>query len=137
MLTFNTWKSLAGVGDLAVKGRDMEEFGVVKGTKLLVRRQKTRNKKNFLGLCPSLKKKKKTKRKLFVVTEPSLKIYGARLGTEIMKDSVASRYRTAVSQILRTLKICLCFMVIFSPAPALSPDGTHSLFFHRMEVLLF
>lgn len=58
MLTFNTWKSLAGVGDLAVKGRDMEEFGVVKGTKLLVRRQKTRNKKNFLGFCPSLKKKK-------------------------------------------------------------------------------
>lgn len=57
MLTFNTWKSLAGVGDLAVKGRDMEEFGVVKGTKLLVGRQKTRNKKNFLGFCPSLKKK--------------------------------------------------------------------------------
>lgn len=63
MLTFNTWKSLAGVGDLAVKGRDMEEFGVVKGTKLLVRRQKTRNKKNFLGLCPSLKKKKKNQEK--------------------------------------------------------------------------
>lgn len=74
---------------------------------------------------------------MFIVAKPSLKIYGARLGTKITKDSVASHYRTAVSQILKSLKICLCFMVMFNPAPALSPDCTHSLLFHRMEVLLF
>lgn len=43
---------------------------------------------------------------MFTVTEPSLKICIARLGTQIMKDSVASHYRTAVSQILKSLKIC-------------------------------
>lgn len=52
MLTFNTWKSLAGVGDLAVKGRDMEEFGVVKGTKLLVGRQRRGTKRIFLVSVP-------------------------------------------------------------------------------------
>lgn len=57
MLSFNRWKSFTGVGDLAVKGRDIEEVAVVKGTKLLAGRQKTRNKKqNFLGSYPSLKK---------------------------------------------------------------------------------
>jgi len=57
VLSFNRWKSLAGVGCLAVKGRDMEELGVVEGTKLLAGRQKMRNKEqNFLCSCPSLKK---------------------------------------------------------------------------------
>lgn len=45
MLSLNRWKSLAGVGDLAVKGGEMEGLGVVEGTKFLVGRQKTRNKK--------------------------------------------------------------------------------------------
>lgn len=43
--------------NLAVKGRDVEELGVVKGTKLLMARQKMRNKnQNFLSSFPSLKK---------------------------------------------------------------------------------
>lgn len=76
---------------------------------------------------------------MFIVTETSLKIYMARLDTKILKDSVASHYRTAASPILKSLKLCFFFffMVMFSPAPALSPDCTHSLLFHRMEVLLF
>lgn len=43
--------------NLAVKGRDVEELGVVKGTKLLMARQKMRSKnQNFLSSFPSLKK---------------------------------------------------------------------------------
>lgn len=124
-------------GGLGCKGKRHGGIWSCEGNKASSEKAKDEEQKEFSWFLSLTEKKKKPKRKLFIVTEPSLKIYGARLGTEIMKDSVASRYRTAVSQILRTLKICLCFMVIFSPAPALSPDGIHSLFFHRMEVLLF
>lgn len=42
--------------NLAVKGRDVEELGVVKGIKLLMATQKMRNEKqNFLSSFPSLK----------------------------------------------------------------------------------
>lgn len=52
------------------------------------------------------------------MTEPSLKICMARLGTKLMKHSAASHYRIAVSQILKNRKICFSFcMVMFSPAP--------------------
>lgn len=104
MLSFSRWKSLVGVADLAVKGRNMEELGAVKGTKLLVGRQKLRNiKSNFLASYLSLKI---LRRKLFIVTGPSLKTYVARLGIKIMKDSVASHHGTAMSQILKMPKIC-------------------------------
>lgn len=57
-------------------------------------------------------------------------MYMSTLGIKVMKDSVAAHHRTAVSQILKSLKVCLFlfFMVKFSPAPDLSPDCTHSFF---------
>lgn len=69
MLSFHQWKSLAGMRSLAVKGRDVEEFEAVKGTKLLMARKKMRSEKqNFLHSFPSLKK---LRRKIYIVTEPS------------------------------------------------------------------
>lgn len=59
---------MAGMRNLAVKVRDVKELGVAKGTKLLMARQKMRNKKqNFLSSCPCLKK---IRRKMYIVTEP-------------------------------------------------------------------
>lgn len=50
-------EELGRSGGFAVKGRDMEELGVMKETELLVGRQKMRNKKqSFLTACPPLKK---------------------------------------------------------------------------------
>lgn len=56
VLSFRRWKRRGGEEGLPLKGRDMEELGVVKGTKLLLAKQKTRNKKqNFFCSSPSLK----------------------------------------------------------------------------------
>lgn len=47
---------------------------------------------------------------MYIVTEPSWKIHVATLGIEVVKDSVATHYRTAVSQILKSLKVWLFFL---------------------------
>jgi len=76
---------------------------------------------------------------MFIATEPSLKIYVARLGTKIMKGSAASHYRTAASQILKSLQICFflffcggvqsntCPLTWLYPFFAFSQDGGTAL----------
>lgn len=71
---------------------------------------------SFLSLPP-----KKFRRKIYIVTEPSWKIYMSTLGIKVMKEPVATHHRTTVSQILKSLKVCLFFFLCGEVQPSTWP----------------